>query len=58
MKLHFDFTIESGKDHIDSNIKVNVDKGTTIGEILQNIDFALNHLNEMKNDCIIKFINQ
>jgi hypothetical protein len=58
IKLHFDYEIETDKDSIKSNFKVNVAKATTIGELLQSIDFALNSLNEMKNDCIVKFINQ
>jgi fumarate hydratase class II len=58
IKLHFNFIIETDKDSINSNFKVNVAKATTIGELLQSIDFALNSLNEMKNDCIVKFINQ
>jgi len=58
IKLHFDYEIETDKDSIKCNFKVNVAKATTTGELLQSIDFALNSLNEMKNDCIVKFINE
>jgi len=57
-KLTFNFTITVKDESMESNIKANVPVGTNIGEVLQSIDTCINYLNEMKNECIVKFVNQ
>ena len=57
-KLTFNFTITVKDESISGDIKAKIPKGTNIGEVLQSIDNCINHLNEMKNQCIIKFVNQ
>ena len=57
-KLTFNFTITVKDESIEHDLKAKIPAGTNIGEVLQSIDACINGLNEMKNECIIKFVNQ